>query len=561
MKKFCTLLFLFLAFTLAAVAQNAHWAYGLQNINTYTASSAVTVILSNGEAYIAHTEAGTDTIRLSEIDPTNMQATGTTYKFQNTSSKNAVVLRGGFEDLNGKIVLYGYCYDTLNYNHGYVAIVDTNNNFSNLDYFEPEGGKIVVKGCSGYDVNTNVINMFVFEEGSLFTFRQSSLIIDCSYYSGTFGYYSDVAWSGDNNCFVACGSHLNTATGMLDPFIHCFKYNPLSTPHFATSTQFAVARNSNPNCSEGKSLLSIIDGSLLSLYQDLRNDDNDIIWLTLVKNYASAPTFPVSNYFSIPLHKLSAYSMVYDKARKRLNLLGRFDYCIPPTTFIAQTEPFSLSYLNIGQIISTAGNNSCPTGTATPLFIYGNDIELNNIAFNIHSPCPTVVSTGIAKTPFGTTPYLTETYDISLASCDNPFTISPLSCYPITGTIFTQDISFPFVKNGAYALSPESTIHSNVCPDTIVCAKDLDDTEHNRMKALDSQEKKNIFVEGHNFICHGFQGQVQYEVFNAAGKLVCRGNTHNGTRNSLGAMNSGLFIVRCLDEAGGMFIIKVVVNH
>lgn len=93
MKKFCTLLFLFLAFTLAAVAQNAHWAYGLQNINTYTASSAVTVILSNGEAYIAHTEAGTDTIRLSEIDPTNMQATGTTYKFQNTSSKQTGLSR------------------------------------------------------------------------------------------------------------------------------------------------------------------------------------------------------------------------------------------------------------------------------------------------------------------------------------------------------------------------------------------------------------------------------------------------------------------------------------
>ena len=561
MKKIYAFLLLLLAFAMSAMAQNAHCTYGLQNTNTYTASSAVTVILSNGKAYIAHTEAGTDTIRLSEIDPTDMRATGTTYKFQNTSSKNAVVLRGGFEDLNGKIVLYGYCYDTLNYNHGYVAIVDTNSNFSNLDYFEPEGGRIVVKGCSGYDVNTNVVNMFVFKEGSLFTFRQSSLFIDCSYYSGTFGYYSDVSWSDDNNCFVACGSHQNTATGMLDPFIHCFNYNPLSTPHFVTSTQFAVARNSNPSCSEGKSLLSIIDGSLLSLYQDLRDDDHDMIWLTLVKDYASAPTFPISNYFPIPLHKLSAYSMVYDNAKKRLNLLGKFDYCIPPTTFIAQTDPFSLSYLNIGQIISTAFNNSCPTWAATPQFIYGNDIELNNIAFNRYSPCPTVVSTGIAKTPLGTTPYLTETYDISLSSCDTPFTVSPLSCYPNTGTIFTQNISFPFVKSGAYALNPESTIYSIVCPDNIVCAKDLDDTEHNRIKALNSQEKKNVFIEGHNFICYGFQGQVQYEVFNSVGKLVGKGCTHNEKLNSLGAAHTGLFFIRCMDEAESVITVKVIFNR
>ena len=93
MRKNYTFLLLLLAFALSAVAQNAHWEYGLLNTNTYTASSAVTVILSNGEAYIAHTEAGTDPIRLSEIDPTNMQATGTTYKFQNTSNKQTGLSR------------------------------------------------------------------------------------------------------------------------------------------------------------------------------------------------------------------------------------------------------------------------------------------------------------------------------------------------------------------------------------------------------------------------------------------------------------------------------------
>ena len=49
-----------------AGAQNAHWSYRLQNQNTYESSSAVTIIRSNGEAYIAHVEKDTNILRLAK---------------------------------------------------------------------------------------------------------------------------------------------------------------------------------------------------------------------------------------------------------------------------------------------------------------------------------------------------------------------------------------------------------------------------------------------------------------------------------------------------------------
>lgn len=99
MKKIYTFLFLLLVFALGAGAQNAHWSYRLQNQNTYESSSAVTIIRSNGEAYIAHVEKDTNILRLAKIDPTTMLTTGNNYNFSPSSSKKRILLRGGFGHL------------------------------------------------------------------------------------------------------------------------------------------------------------------------------------------------------------------------------------------------------------------------------------------------------------------------------------------------------------------------------------------------------------------------------------------------------------------------------
>ena len=76
MKQIYLLLSIISTVILNVPAQNAHWSYGIPTPGII-ASSAVTVILSNGSAYIAQTQSGTSNIHLSEIDPATMAATGT----------------------------------------------------------------------------------------------------------------------------------------------------------------------------------------------------------------------------------------------------------------------------------------------------------------------------------------------------------------------------------------------------------------------------------------------------------------------------------------------------
>ena len=262
--------------------------------------------------------------------------------------------------------------------------------------------------------------MFVFNEGEIFAIDLFSTTIPPSFpemrYNGQMGYFSDVQWDNSHNCFIASGSHSNSSTGMLGAFVICFEFFS-GTQTFNPLYQNDVGDNTYSNWSEGRSLISIIDDDHLVLYQDMRNNSNDIIWLTLLKGYcSSSPAILNSTYFLVPLQKLSAYGMVYEKYNNRLNLLGQFDYCIPPTTFLDQTDPFSLSYLNIGQITSPTTNNPCQAWDSQPMV--GNSIKLNNITFNPFNPCSTVISTGVARSSIGFTAYLTETYDISLSSCD-----------------------------------------------------------------------------------------------------------------------------------------------
>ena len=114
MKQIYLLLSIISTVILNVPAQNAHWSYGIPTPGII-ASSAVTVILSNGSAYIAQTQSGTSNIHLSEIDPATMAATGTTYTYANASTiYNNIILKGGFEDFDGNIVLYGYCFNSGN---------------------------------------------------------------------------------------------------------------------------------------------------------------------------------------------------------------------------------------------------------------------------------------------------------------------------------------------------------------------------------------------------------------------------------------------------------------
>ena len=577
MKKNYTFLFLLLALALGVRAQNAHYSYG---VNTYngmvSATSAVTVICSGGKAFLAQTDDQTNSIYLTEINPSTMQPIGYDKTFLSSSSRNNIRLRGGFESLDGKIILYGYCYDNLWYNYGYIAEIVLGSSPS-LQPYELSVGTEITKGCSGYDVNGFVTNMFVFKEGRVFTLDPLATI---SYnppypptvmyyyygleYSGQWGYFSDVIWSSDNNCFVASGCQLNTIDETMNSFIDCFTYNSNANypNRYNELTKYSINHNDDCIWTESRSFISEIDADNLVLYQNLRDDSYEVIWLTMVHNYMSTPTFPESTLFYAPLRKLFSYGMVYDRYNYRLNLLGQFYFCQNPTTIIAQADPLDLSYLNIGQISSTASNTNCFTNDIPLQLIYGNEIVPNNIVYNPHHPCSTVVSTCIAKTMFGTTPLLMETYDITVTACDYTLDVLDNPCSPSVG----QTLTIPVMNNYDYlnpVFSISHTTYSYIeCKDVIVCTKDTNNTDVGNTKNKKNQEAVVIMsTNSEHFICYGFEGVIHYQVFDPTGKLVNTGETLNGESNSLVSKAAGLYIIRCTDADGRLVTQKVFINR
>lgn len=240
MKKNYAFLLLLLALVWGACAQNSHWSYGVYNAgNTIPVSSAVTVITSTGKAYLAQTQSGTNTIWLSTLNPTTMVAAANSYPYHQSSSRSNIILRGGFEDFNGKIVLYGYCYDNIGYNYGYVAEIDPNTFFT-MTYREPSALGEVVRGCSGYSSTGSVVNMFVFNEGGIFAIDLFSTTIPPSFpemrYNGQIGYFSDIQWDNSHNCFIASGSHSNSLTGMLGAFCGLLRIH-LRNPNVSTLSE------------------------------------------------------------------------------------------------------------------------------------------------------------------------------------------------------------------------------------------------------------------------------------------------------------------------------------
>lgn len=537
-------------------AQNAHWSYGLSSGTS--ASSAATVVRSNGTAYIAQTQTGTNTIHLSEINPSTMTATGATCTYVNASTYNNIFLNGGFEDFNGNIIVYGYCYNVVGYEYGYIAEIDPNN-FFQIKHMESAMNNRMISGCTGVDANGNVINVLVGSDGNLHVFFNGNEQREREY-TGQYGYYTDVVWDNTNYCFIASGSCYNNTALMMDPFISCFMYNAIAQ-QFIIIKEYAISNNNISGWSEGKSLISIIDDNHLVLYQDLRKDNYDIIWMTLVKGFLSTtPVLQISTHFLAPLHKLSSFDMLYDKYNNRLNLLGQFDYCSWSTSFIAQTDPFNLSYLNIGQISSMYGNVSCNTLDVPIQSVIGNDVRLNNITLNPYNPCITTISTGIAKNSFGTTPYLTETYDITMSNCDMLFDVLRAHCFPSLYSIQTHPL--PLSCSSSLPMNPVVnliTSHYNECPDAVYCAKSSELTNYEETKSCVISEGNRARIEEYagTFVCFGFSGAVEYEILDVTGKRICFGKTVNGKPNPINLNQYGLYLLRCIDETGNYCVRKI----
>ncbi len=541
MKKiFISFSFLMMAI-LPVFAQNNHWEYW-DNVNPINPTSAVTVVHSNGSAYLFQSN-GND-VYVSELDPITMQVVpNTSYYISVPANYYPLVLRGAYEDFSGDIVLYGSCgfgplaalYDAVN--HQIIQIMLDSNHIG--DYF--------INGCCGYDNNGGMVNMLVL--------NQAGIIIPVDWVNSNVHYLgipigsvSDVVWDPHNSCFAAAGHQYSGVCPEL--FLLGFEYNSLTTL-FIVNTHFAWNLPSYLYA-EYQTNLDVLDDSNIVVGHNVRDvKGDDFIWLSRIYNYVN-----LSNYrlFRFPAPKLFLSDMKYDDSKNRLTILGEMNYC--NSTYIAQTDPFTLASMQAAQITGSMPYYTCQINQNT---LYGNDITLQKLEINPYK-CNHILATGTYYDNVqGNKAYITETYDIFKSICDIPFNPNTHNVTCKTGAVIdTQPVfNIQILGYSVYLLQTIDLQTIRSCSDNRPCgAKDMDST-----KRMSVERTASITIMGNGTLYfQGFENGADYEIYDVTGRIVATGRTGNGQLKTK-ICCTGLYIISAKDQFGNAVTKKFVYTH
>lgn len=548
MKK----LYIIIALTLWGFAQTA----GAQNMYRYYqpffhSKNAISVVHSNGYIYFFQTDL-TGTLLATQIAPITMMPLYTSNLSQNLPN---VYLKGAFEDHNGDIVLFG-C-DNSGWNPLYIVV---DQNLANYSVFESLSSGQFVAGCEGYSQNGSPIYMMVTNTGKLYAidynYQYTPSIIYPPYTFAifelprqySFDIYTDISWDTSLNQFIATGVISNGLDHWLDPFVEVFKYD-LANNTIISQPTYLIDNNAYNDVSVAQALHAKLNNNELLLYQDLRHHDTqyfyDNIWLTRIKYYWDASmAFPEESFFyELPSTKIFAKDMIYDSHNKRLSLLGEFINC-EYLQILAQVNPFQLySGINIGQLgIGFSISNTCTNLQPPTILLYSNDIVMSNLALNHYNPCVPLLVAGV-KDPNG---ILSETYDIASSSCDELLWHHDSKAIPILKPCtLNHSMSADLINPISSNTTLDNVSNGKICADNNSCFhknddKVLEQSLSNCKPAVD------IYLEGNNhFICEGFEGEIQYSIYDVEGKLMQQGTTNNGMHNPLTVAN-GIFFSKFL---------------
>lgn len=384
-------------------AQNMYRNY--QSTAVQKPESAVSVVHSNGYVYYFQTGKASSSpwgLSVAELDPNHLSSTGisSTYVLYQNQVSYQFILQGGFEDFNGDFFLYGYDKSF----HDCPAFCIVSGDLQTFKYFclNSTGNNNVsfTQGCWGEDCILGMeFYMLVRSDGQLCAVATSNPTNPTNVKPDVNKRYTDILWDDLHGCFIAAGSNCNGISCSMAPFLQVFTYD-LSAQVFVTG--FSYKANITVNgLEEGKALHAIVDQDHLVLYQDLNYLDYDYIWLTKIKDYWNSNYGVVQSSFSvIPVGKLHAIDMVYDKYHDRLNFLGELNICTGLTTFLAQVDASTLSGMKIGQLDGGMAVSSCwdalplLSGYPQSQYIYGSNLTMRNLTVNINSPCVPVLISG-----------------------------------------------------------------------------------------------------------------------------------------------------------------------
>jgi len=570
MKKTYFIISLFLWSCAQTVnAQNVYRRYASNIVSRPT--SAVSVVHSNGFVYFFQAD-NNGNLDVTEIDPLSMNPTGNAKYYQLTMQNvlfNLLSLNDVFEDAAGKFVLLGdiQYYDILqNEAHQHPAHIIITSDLSTCRvYYDINTIGSYTVGCDGNDQTmgeTYVLlhgnKIVVVEPASPTNVYQLELNPN----TNPNDYYTDISWDDAHNWFIATGEARDVFLGINDPFVevfHLFNYSTI-TP-IAT---YCVLNQSYSKASEYKSLHARIDDENLVLYNDLRRYNNpyqyDIIWLTRIRNYWNSitATIPDSWFYELANSKLLAKDMIYDPFNERIDLLGEFNKCIDGTIqLLTQVNPFNLcSGLKIGQLGAGFTGGSCPNDQLPSVNFGHNDLKMFNLTLNKFNPCWPVLIAGTGMK----SSILTETYDISYLKCDKPMVHTDTKATPIIYP-YTLYTSSPLQTNiQQYTISGinENILHGILCDVDDACSHQFDEKKSQHSLTNDLSTVSIVLEANHHFICNGFEDEIQYSLYDVAGKLLQQGITHNGEQNPL-RMSNGIYLLKATDATGNQVVKKIVV--
>ena len=569
MKKTHATIAIFLwLIALTTSAQNMYRNYS-SPINVPRPTNAVSVVHSNGYVYLFQADEN-GKLSATEIDPLSMNPTGNAMYFQLTipnTSYIIITLNGGFEDANGNFVLFGVVsYDNFitHQYYQYPIYVRTASNLSSCDVYCDQNSSYgeYTAGCDGYNQNMDEVYMFVHEQELVAveaTFPSNMHKFILNTITNPYDIYTDISWDRINHHFIASGSAHNSPTGHEDPFVEVLDL--LNFTSVYSIAEYYICDPTVTHSSEYKSLHVQLDDNNLILYHDLERYDNssvyDIIWLTRIKNFWDVNTVFVDEswFYELPNAKLFAKDLIYDSKNNRLDFLGEFNKCREGTIqLLAQVDPYLLSSgIEIGQLGATFMGGTCLNDQPPYEDIAYNDLKMSNLVLNIYNPCYPILIAGVE---YGKQSVLTETYDISLSLCDKPIwhedkPASP-SVIPYSHNITSHTSGTPVPTN----VFPDIIIMTYLCDEPDACSHQFGGKS--LQKSLTNNPTAEISIEyGKLFVCEGFEGVIQYSLYDMAGKLLQQGETQNGKYSSL-ILPNGVYLLKATDATGRQMVKKVV---
>ena len=107
------------------------------------------------------------------------------------------------------------------------------------------------------------------------------------------------------------------------------------------------------------------------------------------------------------------------------------------------------------------------------------------------------------------------------------------------------------------SVTPDFITMTYLCDETEACSHQFGGKSLQQQSLTDNPTAKINVESGRQFVCEGFEGVIQYSLYDMAGKLLQQGETRNGERNKV-INSNGMYILQATDESGNRVTKKLV---